>query len=149
SVLVSLLREIGAEPIYHVPHRIEEGYGLKIEGLRRLRERGGSLVVAVDCGISNGAEIDAARDFGLDVVVVDQHQAPDELPPAVAVINPHRRGVAVFRIKGFALQDWRSIWLSACAPSCVRSVGSSPPVSPMSVVTSILLRWVRSPIWCR
>ena len=53
SVLVSFLREIGAEPIYHVPHRIEEGYGLNIEGLRRLKERGASLVVTVDCGISN------------------------------------------------------------------------------------------------
>ena len=63
SVLVSFLREIGAEPIYHVPHRIEEGYGLNIEGLRRLRERGASLVVTVDCGISNGGEIDAARGF--------------------------------------------------------------------------------------
>ena len=91
SVLVSFLREIGAEPIYHVPHRIEEGYGLNIEGLRLLRERGASLVVTVDCGISNAGEIDAARDFGLDVVVVDHHQPPDELPPAVAVINPHRR----------------------------------------------------------
>lgn len=91
SVLVSFLREIGAEPIYHVPHRIEEGYGLNIEGLKRLRERGASLVVTVDCGISNANEIDAARDFGLDVVVVDHHQPPDELPRAVAVINPHRR----------------------------------------------------------
>src|SRR5262249_61426090 len=94
SVLVSFLREIGAEPIYHVPHRIEEGYGLNIEGLRRLRERGASLVVTVDCGISNAAEIDAARDFGLGGVVVDHHQPPDELPPAVAVINPHRRDCA-------------------------------------------------------
>lgn len=90
SVLVSFLREIGAEPIYHVPHRIEEGYGLNIEGLRRLRERGAGLVVTVDCGISNAAEVDAARGFGLDIVVVDHHQPPEELPPAVAVINPHR-----------------------------------------------------------
>ncbi len=43
SVLVSFLREIGAAPIYHVPHRIEEGYGLNIEGLRRLKERGVDL----------------------------------------------------------------------------------------------------------
>jgi single-stranded-DNA-specific exonuclease len=91
AVLVSFLREIGAAPIYYVPHRIEEGYGLNIEGLRRLKERGASLVVTVDCGISNGDEIAAARDFGLDVVVVDHHQPPDPLPPAVAVINPHRR----------------------------------------------------------
>jgi single-stranded-DNA-specific exonuclease len=91
SVLVLFLREIGAEPIYHVPHRIDEGYGLNTEGLKRLRERGVGLVVTVDCGISNAREIDAARDFGLDVVVVDHHQPPEELPRAVAVIDPHRR----------------------------------------------------------
>lgn len=91
SVLVSFLKQIGAAPLYHVPHRIEEGYGLNVEGLRQLRERGVSLVVTVDCGISNANEIDAARGMGLDVIVVDHHQPPGELPPAVAVINPHRR----------------------------------------------------------
>ena len=94
SVLVSFLREIGAQPIYHVPHRIEEGYGLNIEGLKRLQERGAGLVVTVDCGISNAREVAAANDFGLDLVVVDHHQPPDELPPAVAVVNPHRRDCA-------------------------------------------------------
>ncbi|HWX76319.1 MAG TPA: DHH family phosphoesterase, partial [Candidatus Acidoferrales bacterium] len=63
SVLVSFLREIGAQPIYHVPHRIEEGYGLNIEGLRRLRERGVSLVITVDCGISNAHEVEAAMEM--------------------------------------------------------------------------------------
>lgn len=91
SVLVSFLREIGAQPIYHVPHRIEEGYGLNVEGLRRLQERGAGLVVTVDCGISNASEVAAANAFGLDLVVVDHHQPPDELPPAVAVVNPHRK----------------------------------------------------------
>jgi single-stranded-DNA-specific exonuclease len=90
SVLVSFLREVGARPIYHVPHRIDEGYGLNIDGLKRLREQGVKLAVTVDCGISNAREVEAARDFGLDIVVVDHHQPPDELPPAVAVINPHR-----------------------------------------------------------
>ena len=91
SVLVSFLREIGAQPIYHVPHRIEEGYGLNVEGLRRLQERGARLVVTVDCGISNAKEVAAANAFGLDLVVIDHHQPPDELPPAVAVVNPHRK----------------------------------------------------------
>src|SRR5436309_942923 len=94
SVLVSFLREVGAQPIYHVPHRIEEGYGLNTEGLRRFKERGVDLVVTVDCGISNAQEVAAAGDMGLDVVVVDHHQPPDELPPAVAVINPHRKDCA-------------------------------------------------------
>ena len=148
SVLVSFLREIGAEPIYHVPHRIEEGYGLNIEGLRRLRERGASLVVTVDCGISNAYEIDAARDFGLDVVVVDHHQPPDELPPAVAVINPHRRDCQ-FPDKGLCAAGL-AFYLVIGLRAKLREIGwFIAPVIPMSVVTSILLPWVRLPIWCR
>jgi len=91
SVLVSFLREIGVAPIYYVPHRIEEGYGLNVAGLRALKERGVDLLVTVDCGISNAREVEAARGFGLDIVVVDHHQPPRELPAAVAVINPHRK----------------------------------------------------------
>jgi single-stranded-DNA-specific exonuclease len=91
AVLVSFLREIGANPIYHVPHRIEEGYGLNLDGLRRLRVRGVDLVITVDCGISNAMEIEAAVKMGLGIVVVDHHQPPDALPPAHAVINPHRK----------------------------------------------------------
>jgi single-stranded-DNA-specific exonuclease len=94
AVLVSFLREIGAEPVFYVPHRIDEGYGLNVEGLRRLRERGVDLVVTVDCGISNGPEVKAAAGMGLSMVVVDHHQPPDELPPAHAVINPHRKDCA-------------------------------------------------------
>ena len=94
SVLVSFLREIGGQPIYHVPHRIEEGYGLNVEGLKRLHERGARLVVTVDCGISNAKEVAAASEFGLDLVVIDHHQPPNELPRAVAVVNPHRKDCA-------------------------------------------------------
>ena len=90
AVLVTFLREIGSAPMYYVPHRIEEGYGLNIEGLRRLRARGVDLVITVDCGISNAAEVAAAVRMGLAMVVVDHHQPPEELPPAHAVIDPHR-----------------------------------------------------------
>jgi len=90
SVLVCFLRAVGAEPIFYVPHRIDEGYGLNVAGLRRLKERGVGLVVTVDCGISNGREIEAAREFGLDIIVIDHHQPPPELPRALAVVNPHR-----------------------------------------------------------
>jgi single-stranded-DNA-specific exonuclease len=91
SVLVAFLRFVGAQPVYHVPHRIEEGYGLNVAGLRRLREQGITLLVTVDCGIANASEVAAAQGFGLDIVVVDHHQPSDELPPAIAVVNPHRR----------------------------------------------------------
>jgi single-stranded-DNA-specific exonuclease len=91
SLLVCFLRALGAQPIYYVPHRIEEGYGLNTAGLRRLEERGVGLVVTVDCGISNAIEIEAAREFGLDIIVIDHHQPPSELPRALAVVNPHRK----------------------------------------------------------
>ncbi len=90
SALVSFLREVGGSPVYYIPHRIEEGYGLNSEGLERLSSRGVSLVVSVDCGISNYEEVKRARGVGIDVVVVDHHQPPPALPPAVAVLNPHR-----------------------------------------------------------
>ena len=91
SVLVSFLREIGAKPFYHVPHRIEEGYGLNVVGLKALKDRGAGLVITVDCGISNAKEVAVANGFGLDLVVVDHHQPPEVLPAAVAVVNPHRK----------------------------------------------------------
>jgi single-stranded-DNA-specific exonuclease len=91
SVLVSFLREIGVRPVFYIPHRIEEGYGLNLEGLRRLRDQGIGLVVTVDSGISNFAEVKGAREFGLDIVIIDHHQPPEELPPAIAIVNPHRK----------------------------------------------------------
>lgn len=94
SVLVSFLRELGVEAIFYVPHRIEEGYGLNIEGLRRLKERGVRLVVMVDSGISNFKEVAAANEIGVDIVIVDHHQPPEQLPPAIAVVNPHRSDCA-------------------------------------------------------
>ena len=91
SLLVCFLRAVGAQPIYYVPHRIEEGYGLNTAGLRRLKERGVGLIVTVDCGISNAIEIEAAREFGLEIIVIDHHQPLPELPRALAVVNPHRK----------------------------------------------------------
>jgi len=91
ALLVCFLRAVGAQPIYYVPHRIEEGYGLNTAGLRRLKERGVGLIVTVDCGISNAIEIEAAREFGLEIIVIDHHQPPPELPRALAVVNPHRK----------------------------------------------------------
>ncbi len=91
ALLVCFLRAVGAQPIYYVPHRIEEGYGLNTGGLRRLKERGVGLIVTVDCGISNAIEIEAAREFGLEIIVIDHHQPPPELPQALAVVNPHRK----------------------------------------------------------
>jgi single-stranded-DNA-specific exonuclease len=90
SVLVHALSRLGAHLLPFIPHRIRDGYGLQEGPLRRLRAAGASLIVTVDCGVTANAEIAAASDFGLDVVVTDHHLVPRELPSAVAVVNPKR-----------------------------------------------------------
>jgi single-stranded-DNA-specific exonuclease len=158
SVLVSFLREIGAEPVYHVPHRIEEGYGLNVEGLRRLREREVRLVVTVDCGISNAHEVDAAKEMELDIVIVDHHQPPDQLPAAVAVINPHRRdcsfpdkglcaaGLAFYLVIGLRAKLREAGWFESSGDPDLRryldivTLGTIADMVPLNGVNRTLLR---------
>ena len=95
AVLVSFLREIGAAPLFYIPHRIDEGYGMSRKGIEHLRSRDVSLIITVDCGISNADEVAFARDLGMDVVIVDHHQLLERLPDAAAaVINPQRADCA-------------------------------------------------------
>jgi single-stranded-DNA-specific exonuclease len=91
-LLVSTLRKLGGVVDYYVPHRLIEGYGLNSEAMRKLAERGTKLVVSADCGVTAVAEVDAAARLGLDVVVIDHHTASQDLPRAVAILNPHQPG---------------------------------------------------------
>lgn len=92
TLLVEVLSSLGAQVRPYIPHRVDEGYGLNKHALYRLRKSGVSLVVTVDCGVRSVSEIEFARRIGLDVIVTDHHTVPPELPPAVAVINPHQPG---------------------------------------------------------
>jgi single-stranded-DNA-specific exonuclease len=157
AVLVTFLREVGAEPIFYVPHRIEEGYGLNVEGLRRLKTRGVDLLVTVDCGIANAAEVAAAREIALDVIVVDHHQPPEELPPAVAVINPHRHdcpfpdkglcaaGLAFYLVIGLRAKLRDEGWFPRAVPDIRRyldivTLGTIADMVPLKGVNRTLLR---------
>ena len=91
SLLARYLRDCGLEPIIHIPDRLFEGYGPNIEAVRALAERGASLLVCVDCGTTSVEPLAEAKARGVDVVVIDHHQADEELPPAVAIVNPNRR----------------------------------------------------------
>ncbi len=89
SALVYLFfKEIGIGCDVYIPHREQDGYGLNQEGLEWLRKRGCSVVVTVDCGIGNVTEVKWAHQHGLDIIVTDHHLPPEELPPAMAVVNP-------------------------------------------------------------
>ena len=70
---------------FYIPHRDKEGYGLRLETVQLLKDRGTSLLITVDCGIANVEEIAAAREAGMDVIVLDHHRFGDELPNAINI----------------------------------------------------------------
>lgn len=84
------LKRRGADVDYYIPNRIGEGYGVSHTAIEALAARGTALIVTVDTGITAAAEIAFAKTLGIDVVVTDHHECQSELPPAVAVVNPHR-----------------------------------------------------------
>ncbi|HXW39763.1 MAG TPA: single-stranded-DNA-specific exonuclease RecJ [Xanthobacteraceae bacterium] len=91
ALLARFLRQAGIDPIIHIPDRLFEGYGPNIEAVRMLAGRGATLLVTVDCGTTSIEPLAQARALGVDVVVIDHHQADEELPPALAIVNPNRR----------------------------------------------------------
>jgi single-stranded-DNA-specific exonuclease len=90
AILIRFFRELGLPVVWHIPHRQREGYGIKPAGIERLQEQGASLLITVDCGVTEHEAIGRAVELGLDVIIVDHHQIPERLPPALAVINAQR-----------------------------------------------------------
>src|SRR5579859_8003091 len=91
AVLARFLGHGGIDPLIHIPDRLFEGYGPNSEAVRALAERGATLIVTVDCGTTSIEPLAEAKKLGVDVVVIDHHLADEELPPAVAIVNPNRR----------------------------------------------------------
>jgi single-stranded-DNA-specific exonuclease len=91
ALLARYLRQCGLAPLIHIPDRLFEGYGPNVEAVGALAERGATLLVCVDCGTTSIEPLVEAKKLGLDTVVIDHHQADEELPPAVAIVNPNRR----------------------------------------------------------
>ena len=89
-ILVDYLRSRGADVTHYIPRRIEDGYGLSEDAIRGLYEKGVRLLITVDCGITGVDEVAFANSLGMDVVVTDHHECKEELPDAVAVVDPHR-----------------------------------------------------------
>lgn len=90
ALLVEILRSLGADPDYVIPHRIDDGYGLSESGVDELVSGGADLLITVDCGVTATDEIEKARSAGLDVIVIDHHRIDGQLPRATAVVNPQR-----------------------------------------------------------
>jgi single-stranded-DNA-specific exonuclease len=89
-LLTSYLKSRGGNVIAYIPDRLTEGYSLNTSALTRLRLKGAKLLITVDCGITSRKEAAFAKGIGMDVVITDHHECKDELPDAIAVVNPHR-----------------------------------------------------------
>ncbi|MBV8486991.1 MAG: single-stranded-DNA-specific exonuclease RecJ [Planctomycetaceae bacterium] len=94
SLLWACLRLAGARHVhYYIPHRVEEGYGLSAEAMRRLAESlRGLLLITVDCGISAMAEAELAHELGIELIVTDHHTVGQELPAADVLVHPRLPG---------------------------------------------------------
>ncbi|MBE9505780.1 MAG: single-stranded-DNA-specific exonuclease RecJ [Chloroflexi bacterium] len=91
AVIVEALQILGARAIVHIPDRFKDSHGLKASGVKTLRDRGASLVITCDCGISDLAEADKSAALGVDLLITDHHMPLSVLPRAVAVVNAKRR----------------------------------------------------------
>lgn len=93
SVLVKTLNHLGANVEYFIPDREKEGHGLDSAALVKIiAAKKPKLVITVDCGISNVKEVAFLKSFGVDTIITDHHEAKDELPQALAIINPKAPG---------------------------------------------------------
>lgn len=91
ALVYSYLLKKGANVIYHIPDRFNEGYGMNKTAIDKLHCDGVNLIITVDNGISCKEEVEHAKALGIKVVITDHHLPPDEIPDAVAVVDPHRK----------------------------------------------------------
>ena len=90
SILWACLKLAGAEDVeYYIPHRVEEGYGVNADALRKLvTEHGAELIITVDCGISAVKEAKLARELGVELIITDHHTIGHDLPEADVLVHP-------------------------------------------------------------
>lgn len=90
AVVFHTMKGLGFDVSYYIPNRLSEGYGLNTSAIDKIKDRGVSLIITLDCGVSSSIAIDYAKSLGIDVIVVDHHNVPEVLPPAIAIIDPKR-----------------------------------------------------------
>lgn len=92
ALLNRTLEELGLEVVHHIPHRIDDGYGLNLAVSDIVKEKGAALIICVDCGITAAKEVDMLNKAGVDVIIIDHHEPGSAgLPSALAIIDPKRK----------------------------------------------------------
>ncbi|XSG75309.1 single-stranded-DNA-specific exonuclease RecJ [Herpetosiphon llansteffanensis] len=125
TLLMQLFKAFDLEVKPYIPKREGEGYGLNLAAIEKLHQAGIDLLVTVDCGISNAAEISRANELGFDTIVLDHHQPPLHLPPAYAVVDPKRNDCR-YPFKGLcgvgvAFKLYEALWRAGIQPNNLRA----------------------------
>lgn len=92
AILLQLLERLRVPVTFHMPHRLETGYGLRVEALQQLKAAGTQLVVTVDCGITAVEEAEEARRLGIELIITDHHEPAGTLPACDALVHPRLPG---------------------------------------------------------
>ena len=90
-LLVDILKDLGGKVSYIIPNKAKDGIGLKEKFIDQAKENEFRLIITVDCGISNFSQVDYAQSRGIDVVITDHHETLNELPKAIAIVDPKRK----------------------------------------------------------
>lgn len=90
SILYLTLKKLGANVIYYIPKRLEEGYGLNIDAIEKIIQQDVDLIITVDCGIRSVEEVKFINDSNKEIIITDHHECDEEIPEAYSVINPHQ-----------------------------------------------------------
>ncbi len=139
-LMTEFLRSQGGNVSYYIPDRIEEGYGLNKPAIAALKAKGVSLIVTVDCGITANEEARYCLEQGLDLIITDHHECKQELPTAVAVVDPCRRddvyphrnlaGVGVaFKLAAAIVDSQAAILDRFCDLMCLGTVADVMPLT--------------------
>jgi single-stranded-DNA-specific exonuclease len=158
ALLVDFLRQSGAQVVWELPHRVEDGYGFSPAVAQRLSQSGAEIVVTVDCGISDLEGVSKAQELGMQVVVTDHHQVPPgPMVTAEAVINPQQDdcqfcghlagvGVAFYLAAGLRAALRESGWFNGNPGPNLRdsldlvAVGTCADVVPLLEHNRVLVR---------
>jgi single-stranded-DNA-specific exonuclease len=150
-ILRRALEMLGGDVVHFIPERLRDGYGLQSAAIERLHADGVSLIVSVDCGIRGIEAARRARELGVDLIVTDHHEPDDELPVAVAVLNPKRHdcsypdkylagvGVALKVVQALCGRAGRSKWLPAFVK--IAAIGTLADVVPLVGENRVIARF--------
>ncbi|MFH0969108.1 MAG: single-stranded-DNA-specific exonuclease RecJ [Patescibacteria group bacterium] len=89
AILKEALEKIGIKTIVYIPDKKLEGYGMNLKAIEEFKEQNVKLIITVDCGITNIEEAKKAKEYGMDVIITDHHYVPENIPEALAIINPN------------------------------------------------------------